>query len=468
MQFTPNWFAYIALIAWPLVVVSLYASRPAAQATLWAVLGAYLLLPVGTRIKIEGVPQFDKTTIPNLAVLFCCLVLVRRPFRPPSGAGLVEVLIGLLIIGPFVTSELNQDPIVYGDITLPAETHYDALSAVVAEFLFLIPFFLGRRLLRSAADNEQVLRVLAVAGLAYSLPMLFEVRMSPQLHTWIYGYFPHEFAQQVRDGGFRPVVFLGHGLLVAFFASTSVVAATALWRTRTRVVPVWPGAVATYLGAMLVLCKSVGALVYGAALTPLVRFATPKLQLRVAAVLVSIALAYPMLRTFDLVPTTFLLDAAQSVNEDRALSLKIRFDQEKALLDHASERLWFGWGRWNRSRVFTDWGQDVSITDGRWIIAMGTFGLVGFIAEFGLLAFPVFRAVRALKYAESEQDRVFLAALTLIIAISMIDMLPNSPNSPWTWLLAGALLGRAEQLHAAAGAARPALRRITKDRAIIR
>ena len=79
-----------------------------------------------------------------------------------------------------------------------------------------------------------MLRGLVVAGLIYSLPMLFEVRMSPQLHTWIYGYFPHSFGQQMRDGGFRPVVFIGHGLGVAFFVMTTVVAAAAFWRTGTH------------------------------------------------------------------------------------------------------------------------------------------------------------------------------------------------------------------------------------------
>ena len=125
-----------------------------------------------------------------------------------------------------------------------------------------------------------MLRVLVVAGLFYSLPMLFEVRMSPQLHTWIYGYFPHSFLQQMRDGGFRPVVFIGHGLGVAFFAMTTVVAAAALWRTRARVFRLPAGAITAYLGVVLLLCKSLGSLVYAAVAVPLVRFASPRMQLR--------------------------------------------------------------------------------------------------------------------------------------------------------------------------------------------
>ncbi len=92
-------------------------------------------------------------------------------------------------------------------------------------------------------------------------------------------------------------------------------------------------------------------------------------------------------------------------------------------------------------------GNDVSVTDGRWIITMGQFGFIGFLAEFGLLALSIVRAASALKYTETMQDEVFLAALALIVAINMIDLLPNSSISPWTWLLAGALLGRAEALH---------------------
>ena len=48
--------------------------------------------------------------------------------------------------------------------------------------------------------------------------MLVEVRLSPQINTWIYGFFQHDFIQMMRYGGFRPIVFLPHGLWVAFFA----------------------------------------------------------------------------------------------------------------------------------------------------------------------------------------------------------------------------------------------------------
>src|SRR4029077_16712769 len=86
------------------------------------------------------------------------------------------------------------------------------------------------------------------------------------------------------------------------------------------------------------------------------------------------------------------------------------------------------------------------VTDGRWIITLGTFGFVGFIAEFGLLAFSVFSAAKAMRFVATVTEALFLGALALIVAVNVVDLLPNSGLTPWTWLLAGALLGRAEAL----------------------
>src|SRR5262249_37895590 len=157
--------------------------------------------------------------------------------------------------------------------------------------------------------------------------------------------------------------------------------------------------------------RSLGALLYALVLVPLMHWAKPRAQLRVAVALAVIALSYPVLRTWDLVPTTFMLDTAASVDSARADSLKVRFDNEDRLLERASERFLFGWGRYGRSRVRDEAGRDISLTDGEWIIRIGTFGFLGFVAEFGLLALPIFRAVSALRSAKISHDAYFVAAL---------------------------------------------------------
>ena len=447
MMPTPNWFAIVALMSWPVIALCLYLKRPVNQATLWTILGAQLLLPVGAAIKFEGIPQFDKVSIPNLAAFVGCLLVLRRPLRIWKDLGFTGILVLMYLIGPFITAELNSDTLVFGNRILPAETHYDALSAVVGQLLFLLPFFLGRHLLRTPSDNAEIMRVLVIAGLLYSLPMLYEIRMSPQLHRWFYGYDSSDFIQAVRDNGFRPMVFMGHPLLAAFFVMTTTVAAAAMWRTRKSLQRLPPAGVTAYLGMVLILCKTLGAFIYGAVLVPLVRFAEPRTNLRVAVVLASIALLYPLLRFADVIPTTTMIEAASVVSEERAGSLKTRFDNEDQLLERASHRLLFGWGRWGRSRIYVeDSGQDLSITDGHWIIVIGQFGLFGFLAEFGLLILPIFRAASALRFTGSLDERVNLAALALILTINIVDLLPNAGLIPWTWLLAGSLLGRAEAL----------------------
>src|SRR5215471_1760704 len=303
---SPNWVATFVLLFWPIVALWLYYTRPVNQATLWTILGAQLLLPVGAAIKFPGVPQFDKTSIPNLAALIGCMLVARSPLRVWSRFGFPEALLLMSLVGPFITAQLNTDPIFLVGHILPALDHYDALSTVVAQFLFLLPFFLGRQLLRSSADTEVILRTLVIAGLIYSLPILFELRVSPQLHYWLYGYYPHEFIQQMRDGGYRAMVFMNHGLMVAFFVMTTVVAAAALWRMRANLLRLQPAGTVAYLSAILVLCKSAAPMIYGSALVPLVRFTKPRFQLLIATVLVSTALAYPMLRATGLFPTSSL------------------------------------------------------------------------------------------------------------------------------------------------------------------
>ena len=49
-------------------------------------------------------------------------------------------------------------------------------SSIIFQFIILIPFFLGRQILRDANDTKEILRAFVVAGLVYSLPMLLEIR----------------------------------------------------------------------------------------------------------------------------------------------------------------------------------------------------------------------------------------------------------------------------------------------------
>ncbi|WP_049794727.1 hypothetical protein [Methylomonas methanica] len=422
-----------------------------ARATLWSILAAYLLLPSATEVDLPMIPPMDKATIPNLsAFLICRFALGKRISLLPN----IRWLRGLLLIyvtSPFITALLNADPIIAGPLQIKAMNSYDALSAAIRQSLFILPFLLGIAFVRDAKSHEDVLRILVVAALAYSLPMLFEVRMSPQLHRWFYGFFPHSFGQQKRGDGFRPVVFMEHGLLVAFFTMSALFAASTLAKLRKTVRGIGAGMVSFYLGVVLILCKSMASMIYALLLVGGSRIVSPAGQIKFARVLVMMVVVYPLCRATDWFPTNELVAMAAEVSELRAQSLRYRLDNEEILLHHARERGFFGWGSWGRNRVYDpNSGKDLSVTDGRWIIVMGEFGWVGYLAEFGLLALPVLRASKAIRMITDTRERRVFAAITSLLAISMFDLLPNASVSPWTWLLAGALLGRIEQLRLSA------------------
>jgi hypothetical protein len=442
-----NWFAVAALLSWPAVAAVLYRATPIAFATVWSILGAYLLLPSEVTIKFPMIPALDKSSIPNICAAIGCVLLAPRQKRLQARSRVVGFFILLYVIGPVLTSVLNNDAIVAGGRVLPGVGSYDGISALLSQSIYFLPFMIGRRIFRSAIDIETMIRALVVAGLLYSVPMIFELRMSPQLANWIYGYIPESMNTVFRFGGYRPVVFLNNGLVLSFFAVTSFLASIALWRAKLRIGSLPPSGVAAYLAVIVILCKSGGALVYGIVAGFLVALTSPRLQTKIAVVLVSIGLLYPILRANDIFPTKTLVNIAELVNDERAQSLRFRFENEDRLLARASQRFWFGWGRYGRNRVYEEGtGRDIGTTDGAWIITLGTFGIVGFLAQFGLLSLPVLRAASVIKRSDSKYDNLLLATLALVVALTVVEQLPNASLSPWSWLLAGALLGRTELL----------------------
>ena len=235
------------------------------------------------------------------------------------------------------------------------------------------------------------------------------------------------FLAELRYGGFRPVVFLRNGLEAAFFLSTAVIASIALHRVQVAAKSVFV-VISGYLAVVLVLCKSAGALVYAVVLGSAVRWIKPKMQLRIAMILALISLTYPFARLADVFPTSMLVEIARSINVERAESLEFRFNQEDALLDHARARLMFGWGRYGRNRLINEYGKDVSITDGQWIIILGQFGLIGFIAQFGALGLSVLRVTRLTSRVGESSEALLLSALCLIVAAAIVEQLPNASH----------------------------------------
>ena len=66
-----------------------------------------------------------------------------------------------------------------------------------------------------------------------------------------------------------------------------------------------------------------------------------------------------------------------------------RMDMENILMKKALEQPFFGWGGWGRNRVIDDEDNDITVTDGLWIMVLGTNGIVGLLALAGVLLLPI-------------------------------------------------------------------------------
>jgi len=442
-----NVFSYLVLFMWPLFSIWLYRNKSIQVATLITIIGGFMLLAVKTSIDFPLIPPLGKHSMPVFAAIIGCWFIKGQRIKYFSNKGLVRPLVLLLFIGSFITAALNSDRIIIGHTVLPSLTLSDAISAVIAVFIQITPFFIGKQFFRSYQDQRLMFKFLAITGLIYSIPILYEIRMSPQLHTLFYGYFPHSFGQQSRGSGFRAVVFMGHGLAVAFFMVCVLVTATALAKTGEKDRTFSFGKLSYYLMFVLILCKSKASLLYGLFAFIMIKTMPYKIQFHAAVIVTLIALFYPAMSIMKVFPHQAIVETATNyLGADRASSLAFRFDNEHILLGHAKKRFVFGWGGWGRNRVYDERGSDISVTDGSWIITLGVSGIVGFIGKFGLLALCVFRAKSASKLIKDKKQQTLLAAHAILVSIIMIDQIPNASLQPWLWLLVGGLLGRAESV----------------------
>lgn len=421
-----------ALLLWLPFSLFLFSRERPVQAAAHSALWAFMWLPEGASFDLPLLPPFSKYTIGSVCALIGLMWKAPKRLRAAGVGRGYDLIILLYIVAQIGTVLTNPDPLHYGGyktIDLPGFKPYDGLSAAVRVLLQVgLPCVLGRALLRSRKDLLDVLSILTVAGLVYSLPIFWELRMSPMLHVNLYGFSPRDdWSQNLRAGGYRATVFMGHGLVVGFFIFLSTTAAMALHTAGKRKllgIPMW--LIVVYLFGVLVLCKAAAAIIYGALGFMLIRFFSAKAAMRTLFALALVVISYPMSRMFDVFPTQEILKAAEVLGPERAQSLQFRFDNEDLLVTKGSERLWFGWGGFNRERVYDEeTAKDLVIQDGQWIVIFGTQGFIGFCCYFALIVLPVLRASSQIRKVKRKDDKVLLVGFGYLVVMCAVNMLPN-------------------------------------------
>lgn len=443
-----NAFAYLVLFGFLPFGISLFLMLRPPVAMLVVMLVSFMFLPEEVELDLPAIPSIGKQEIAALACFFGVFLRARgrlyraRPFRGP------EILVLLLFLGDIGTAMTNKDPIVWGRTVLPALSLHEAFSVIVYDgFRYLIPFLLGRALFREARDLKALLAGLGIAGAVYTPFLFIEMMMSPQLHRWVYGFHQHDFIQTIRGGGYRPMVFMPHGLAVGLFMAWASMAAITLMKARKSTFGLPSFAVAFYDFGFLLACKSLGAALYALASAPVLWLLKPRGVVRVATLLAVVVLAYPVLRATGIFPEKSLVSVASNVSERAAQSLDFRFTMETLLSNRAAQRPLFGWGRFSRNMVFDEsTGRAVSVSDGHWIVVYGIRGAWGFACIFLLIVAPIFALRKRLKRVEAPDERIMLAGLACILAVAAVDLLPNALQSSFTVFLSGVLWGTTRAL----------------------
>lgn len=442
----PNLFAYLVLFSWPLVAIAFFRLMSIERALVWTIIAGHLLLPSETSIKFPTMPIIDRSTVSALSATFLCFLVARKSTLKPDVMSRTwkVILLGLLalvVLTPLLTVVQNTQPIVDGQVRLPGLRFYDAYNMMSNIAFQMVPFWLGLRYLNTRHGQRVLLEAFVIGGVLYTFPALLEIRISPQLHRWVYGFFPHNFIQSMRDGGFRPVVFLNHGLMVGIFFALSIVSAVALYREARRqgqqayhwlVAAIW-------MTGTLYLSKTLGAFALAVLFASATMLFGRRLQIATGVFVALVVLLYPMLRGAGLIPVETVHQIALSISEERASSLKFRLDNEDALLARANEKPLAGWGGWARNAIFDPVsGRMTSITDGIWLIFIGTFGWLGYIGRFGLLTLPIILfALRNRAYGPS----MITPGLIMVLSVALIDLLPNAGLVNYVWLMSGTLAG---------------------------
>jgi len=433
--------AQLAMLAWIPVLLYLFIRFPAQKAVAIGFIGAWLFLPQRAGFGFPGFPDYDRISAASYGILLAtCIFDVGRfhSFR----FGWLDLPMLIWCICPLASSLSNGLGL------------YDGISMSLSQTVqWGFPYFLGRIYF----NNLKGLRLLAITiflgGLVYMPLCLYEIRMSPQLHIMVYGYFPHNFMQTMRYGGFRPQVFMQHGLAVGVWMMTATLVGTWLWQAKV-IKQLWSIPISWIIPVLLItviLGKSMGALlllIVGIIIMFLAKWFRTTLPMLLLIMIIFSYQFYVASGQFTVQQQEQTLAViTQITNEERAASLKTRLDAEQLLGERARKRIIFGWGTWNRNRVYeyNRFGEpiDVAPTDSFWIITFGTKGLVGIFSSTAAMLLPVvvlcgWRYPPHLWFNPKVAPVIVVA---VVVTLYMADNLVNSMFNPVFPLASGGIAG---------------------------
>ncbi|MBE9174579.1 O-antigen ligase domain-containing protein [Synechocystis salina LEGE 06155] len=432
--------AQLVLLLWLPVILYLFRRYPPRTAVMLSFLGGLLFLPQRTGFALPLIPDYQGMVATCYGIVLG-LCLYDRERLKKLRVEWLDLPMALWCISPFLSSITNG---------LGA---YDGVNESITQtVVWGLPYMLGKLYFNRLIYLKQLAESIIKGGLIYVPLTLWEGRMSPNLHLIVYGYYAHPsgISQAIRYGGYRPNVFMQHGLMVGMWMMTVALITIWLWQSKT-LTKIWNYEIKSLVPVLVftvIWCRSTGA--YGYFFYGLIILFTAKFlksNLPLLLLIFGIGWFLYMNVTGQFHGDKILAFLGEYINPDRIQSLGFRWLNEEILAEKARQRFLFGWAGWNRNRVYEEnWiGEivDVSVTDSLWIIAFGIYGAFGLLnLTLSLLLPPtVFATFRYPAKLWLHPKVAPAAALATCLVLFMLDSVINNMYNPIFPLISGSLSG---------------------------
>jgi hypothetical protein len=439
LELRGNIFVPIALFGFIPFCFLLFALLPARKAVIYGFITAWLFLPM-SHLPLHGFTDYNKMSAACVGVILSAFffdldsILAFRPV-------IWDIPMFVWCTCPFISSYFNG----YGP--------YDGLSGIAYQTTtWGLPYFIGRIYFNDLKGLRELAKGLIIGGLLYVPLVLYEVRMSPQLHQMVYGYGQYEFAQSKRYGGYRPMVFMQHGLAVSMWMTTTAMTAFWLWWSKSfdRIMGIKMGWVALILIGTAAATHSVGAAAL-MSIALVVLWLTRVTKWSIWIILLTFGPpTWMFVRTLDVWNGRDLVAFLEEHDPRSAQSLEVRLRSERVLVDRALQSPVYGWTGWKLYEKNDEEGEG-GIPDQMWVIAFGKYGLIGIISMTVSLLMPVLLlAWRIPVRYWSHPGAAPAAALGVLLTQHMSDFCFNAMVNPIFILCAGGLTGMAFSLRGSA------------------
>jgi hypothetical protein len=411
----------IMMFGWIPIILFLFTKFPPRRAVIISFIFAWLFLP-NAAYPIPGLPDYTKMSATCWGVFIGAAIFDSNRLLSFK-LRLLDLPMIIWCLCPIVSS-MNNDLGIYDGLA-------SALSQTVT---WGFPYIIGRLYFNDLEGVKEFAMAIFIGGIIYMPLCWYEIKMSPQLHNMLYGFTQHSFAQTYRYGGWRPMVFMQHGLAVGMWMASASLVGVYLWISNSikKIFNIPLSVIVILLIITLVLCKSMGAVgLFFIGIFTLYTIHKIKTKLLVICLLLVPLIYIPVRATGYWDGDNLAHYVYDNFDQERALSLWTRFDNENMLSEKAMISPAFGWGGWGRSRVYDDQGNDITVTDSLWIIILGSNGFVGLGSLTISILLPCIVLMRHYKTEEwFKPDVVSATAMAVLLSLYMLDNLLNAMINP--------------------------------------